>query len=79
MHYTQCKMVQNVNADKSLPKRIHVAWIPSELARVNRRVELKLQNVWGDWTVTETYETKEASLVERRGHESTKGFGSVVK
>lgn len=72
MHYTQCKMTN----DK---KQFHVAWIPSTLAKVGRHIEIKMKDVWSACKVSETWTTKKASDVERRGHDSTKGFGSVVK
>lgn len=57
----------------------HVAWIPSKFAIVNRHIEIKLGEEWRSFTVKETWGTKDAKVVEQRGHDSTKGFGSVVK
>lgn len=73
IHYSQCRMTGTGGF-------FHTAWIPSTFAKVGRNIEIKQpDDSWRPWKVAEVFGTKDAETVERRGHDSTRGFGSVVK
>lgn len=67
-HYTQVEL-----AGLGPPVRVHVAWIPSQFAKVGRR--LRIDGLDGDWIVSERYDSKPAEYVEAKAREHRRALG----
>lgn len=68
-HYTQVQMRELRD------RRVHTAWIPSEMARVGKVITI--DGMTGVWRITERYESKPAEYVEAKAREHKHAFASI--
>jgi len=75
-HYTQCTM----SRVSGTARHIHVAWIPSQFAKVGRHLEIKINDEWtGPWLVDHRGSTMESAAVEEKSREYKHAFASIEK
>lgn len=63
-HYTQAELR---HPDDDGGERVHVAFLPSVMAKAGRR--LRIDGMPGTWTVTARYETKPAEWIEPKSRD----------
>lgn len=68
--YTQCIMHLWISETS---KMIYTAWIPSQLAKVGRSLEIKIEGEWTTgWVVAEKGAVKDAAYVEEHERDYTR-------